>query len=58
MDIRELPITFVHMKVVFTSSTGEVINVNELDQRDDISNERAEDGMKVIPGERITYLYR
>lgn len=58
MDIGELPITFVHMQVVFTSSTGEVINVNELDQRDDISNERAEDEMKVIPGERITYLYR
>ena len=43
LDPRELPITFIHMEIMFATRTGEII--------DDAST-------TITKGENITYLYR
>jgi DNA mismatch repair protein MSH5 len=44
LDPRELPITFIHMEIMFATPTGEII--------DDAST------TTIAKGENITYLYR
>ena len=56
-DPESVPITFLHMQVMFTSESGEIIG----ESNDALVEEREEeeDGVrKVGPGEKITYLYR
>ncbi|KAA1469886.1 hypothetical protein DENSPDRAFT_649174 [Dentipellis sp. KUC8613] len=62
---RTLPITFVHMEVMFTMEDGEVIMGDEdIDDYDDEDSTNAtERGARtprrqVLRGEKITYLYR
>jgi len=43
LDPQELPITFVHMEIMFTTRGGEIIDA---------------DSTRVTKGESITYLYR
>ncbi|KAH7919581.1 hypothetical protein BV22DRAFT_1108014 [Leucogyrophana mollusca] len=70
-DPRTLPVTFLHMQVMFTSDSGEVLGnsrsattatssrASNIDHdRDDPSTENEEAGHKIAPGEKITYLYR
>ena len=47
------PITFVHMKVMLTSSTGKVLNPQASDGEDEDNASN-----RLRPGEGITYLYR
>ncbi|TFY68394.1 hypothetical protein EVG20_g3567 [Dentipellis fragilis] len=62
---RTLPITFVHMEVMFTMEDGEVImgDDNGDDNGDNDSTSTTERGTRpprrqVLRGEKITYLYR
>lgn len=52
---EHLPVTFVHMRIVLTSSKGDILMPDENSGSDD--DEKGDD-MKVLPGERITYLYK
>jgi DNA mismatch repair protein MSH5 len=52
LDPESVPITFLHMQVMFTSEGGEVIS-DPVMGREDEGYHR-----KVGPGEKITYLYR
>lgn len=53
LDPDELPVTFVHMQVMLRSSSGKIIEAGGAGEDDDI-----EDDASVLPGDRITYLYR
>lgn len=56
LDPHKLPITFVHMQVLFASSTGDVLDTDgvcDTDSRQASSVSRAP-----VPGEKIMYLYR
>lgn len=55
MDITDLPITFTHMQVIITSSRGEVLSHDDVE---DDSVDNSPSVTRVNPGERITYLYR
>lgn len=55
-DPHKFPITFVHMKVLFASSTGDVLDADEVgasECREESSTPRVPK-----PGEKIMYLYR
>lgn len=53
LDPHKFPITFVHMKVLFASSTGDVLDTDGMDSHEENSVSRAR-----APGEKIMYLYR
>lgn len=55
LDPHSLPITFVHMQVLITSSSGEILEAGTPDETKD---EDTQDLRMVGPGEKITYLYR
>jgi len=55
-DPHKFPISFVHMKVLFASNTGDVLDIDGVcgpDSREGGSVSRAP-----APGEKIMYLYR
>jgi len=54
---KELPVTFVHMRVVLTSSKGEIFNPDSVDGDNDLADD-AQGEVKIMPGEQITYLYK
>ncbi|KIJ64516.1 hypothetical protein HYDPIDRAFT_40260 [Hydnomerulius pinastri MD-312] len=56
LDPHKLPITFLHMQVLFTSSAGEVLDTDGLLTSDPHSENNISRGP--APGEKITYLYR
>ncbi|KZT73910.1 hypothetical protein DAEQUDRAFT_702916 [Daedalea quercina L-15889] len=56
LDPASLPITFVHMKILLTSSSGHLIRANATDSG--VEDEEEEEQRCVAPGERITYLYK
>ncbi|KAG6377088.1 muts domain V-domain-containing protein [Boletus reticuloceps] len=55
LDPHKLPITFVHMQVLFASSTGDVLNADGVGGSDS-----GEESISRVPkpGEKIMYLYR
>jgi len=59
---RLLPITFVHMQVMLSTSQGHMLGASSVSEAESSDfNEAWEDeveGRMVAPGERITYLYR
>ncbi|KAF8442923.1 DNA mismatch repair protein MutS [Boletus edulis BED1] len=56
LDPHKLPITFVHMQVLFASSTGDVLNADGVGGSD--SGEESSISRVPKPGEKIMYLYR
>ncbi|OCH92840.1 hypothetical protein OBBRIDRAFT_725988 [Obba rivulosa] len=65
LDPRSLPITFVHMQVLLTTTQGLLFgaNVGETEKiatdLDSIGNRHADEGVQSLrPSEKITYLYR
>lgn len=59
-DPENMHVSFRHMQVMFTSSTGEVLEPNNLRANARIGGTSIdrEDGNIIGPGEKITYLYR
>ncbi|KAH7915490.1 DNA mismatch repair protein MutS [Hygrophoropsis aurantiaca] len=67
-DPKTLPVTFLHMQVMFTSGNGELLGHNRDTTKSRLSRTSAVDDEgsdaedefphKVTPGEKITYLYR
>lgn len=55
-DPHKFPITFVHMKVLFASSTGDVLGADSVCGPD--SSEESSISRAPLPGEKIMYLYR
>lgn len=51
---RILPVSFVHMEVMFTTSDGDIITASKPPEHDG----DAESTNRINPGEKITYLYR
>lgn len=49
LDPASLPISFRHMQVMFTGSDGRILDGDE---------HGTERERKVLPGDKITYLYR
>ena len=59
LDPASMPITFLHMQILMTSSSGHLISKGpSADADSEVEEEVAEDKQCVAPGERITYLYR
>ncbi|KAH9841446.1 DNA mismatch repair protein MutS [Rhodofomes roseus] len=59
LDPGSLPITFVHMQILLTSSSGHLLRASGAGDADcGVEDDGEEDGAQVAPGERITYLYR
>lgn len=66
LDPETVPISFLHMQVMFTSSTGMDMTSTSLDESSQIgtpsarrdSLQRGDTGKTIGPGEKITYLYR
>ncbi|CCM03560.1 uncharacterized protein FIBRA_05696 [Fibroporia radiculosa] len=64
LSSRSLPITFVHMQIMLTTSRGHLVTASGLSADEDPSD--TDDGSdsvqagsrRIAPGERITYLYR
>ncbi|KAG9315778.1 DNA mismatch repair protein mutS [Chiua virens] len=56
LDPHKFPINFVHMKVLFASSTGDAIGADEVGDLDSPEERRA--SRVPGPGENIMYLYR
>ena len=56
LDPYKFPITFVHMKVLFASSSGDILDADGVCS----SNSRQESSLSRVtaPGEKIMYLYR
>lgn len=56
---EELPVTFVHMRVLLTSSDGGVLDasVRSPDSEED-HDETGGATLRARPGDRITYLYK
>ena len=63
LDPKNIPVSFRHMQVMFTSSTGEVLEpnnfcVNACIGGTSTDGDGHEDRNMIGPGEKITYLYR
>lgn len=61
LNPEDLPITFTHMQVLFTSSDGREIvtsEANSIDKATGYAYGEGQEGNVVKPNERITYLYR
>lgn len=61
LDPDTLPISFLHMQAMITSDRGEVLGVSSTDSLsfDSVSEDgESRERPIVMPGERITYLYR
>lgn len=59
LDPASMPITFLHMQILMTSSSGHLIAKGSIADADSgVEEEATEDEQHVAPGERITYLYR
>jgi len=59
LDPASLPITFVHMQILLTSSAGHLLRASGSDDADSgVEDDGEEEEARVAPGERITYLYR
>ncbi|KII86749.1 hypothetical protein PLICRDRAFT_164045 [Plicaturopsis crispa FD-325 SS-3] len=64
LDPREgaLPITFVHMEIMFTSDRGELLDIksapNTSGQFSDDEDDEDLPARVIAPGEKVTYLYR
>ncbi|KAI0697886.1 DNA mismatch repair protein MutS [Cytidiella melzeri] len=57
LNPAELPITFVHMQIMLTSSSGELLNPEDSDKSNDMRDD-LQDCTKLLPGDQITYLYK
>lgn len=55
-DPHKFPVTFVHMQVLFASSTGDVLDADEACDLE--SHEEGNISRAPKPGEKIMYLYR
>lgn len=56
---EELPVTFVHMRILLSSSDGEILSTAS--HRGDANTDNSEQGetaLRARPGDRITYLYK
>lgn len=58
LDPDSTPITFLHMQVLFTSSTGTILGSRESTPSAKTEWDRSSIDRQVNPGEKITYLYR
>ena len=59
LNPASVPITFLHMQILLTSSSGHLITKGLTAHADSgLEEEEADDERRVAPGERITYLYR
>jgi len=63
LDPKNIPVSFRHMQVMFTSSAGEVLEPNNFCVNagvggTSIDGDGHEDRNMIGPGEKITYLYR
>ena len=65
LDPENIPVSFRHMQVMFTTSAGAIVESDSLDTRaisgsPSISTATCDDlrSTKVGPAEKITYLYR
>ncbi|CAL1712854.1 unnamed protein product [Somion occarium] len=64
LDPDSLPVTFVHMQVLFTTSKGELLGASDtgtlsaFEEDTTADHTEAEGGSMIRPGEGITYLYR
>ncbi|EKM51809.1 uncharacterized protein PHACADRAFT_262157 [Phanerochaete carnosa HHB-10118-sp] len=61
LDPGELPVTFVHMQVLLTSSRGEVLGISTSEASTESGATEDDDmreGNAMRPSERITYLYK
>lgn len=59
LDPASAPITFLHMQILMTSSSGHLVAQGPTADADSgVEEEAAEDERRVAPGEQITYLYR
>ena len=63
LDPKNIPVSFRHMQVMFTSSAGEVLDPNTFRVNGgvggtSIDEDGHEDRNIIGPGEKITYLYR
>lgn len=56
LDPEAVPITFLHMQVLFTSSSGEVLE--DASRTLGTPGSTQDDTPRIGPGEQITYLYR
>lgn len=61
-DPEKLPVTFLHMQVMFTTTDGDIImdkDVSFSRNRSDTNSEYQEEDARIVgPGEKITYLYK
>lgn len=59
-DPKNMHVSFRHMQLMFTSSTGEVLEPDNfrVNARVGRASVDGEDGNIIGPGEKITYLYR
>lgn len=59
LDPDTLPVTFLHMQVLFTTTGGDPIDTDGLTSSDMfVDSETGHRSCVSVPGERITYLYR
>ncbi len=58
LDPDSTPITFLHMQVLFTSSTGTILESRESTPSAKPEWDRSSIDRQVNYGEKITYLYR
>ena len=60
LDPENIPVSFRHMQVMFTSSTGKVMEPNNfrVNARVGGTSIDGEDRNMIWSGEKITYLYR
>ncbi|KAI6129695.1 muts domain V-domain-containing protein [Pisolithus croceorrhizus] len=59
LDPDTLPVTFLHMQVLFTTSSGDPLDTDGLTSSDMlVDSETGHRSCVSVPGERITYLYR
>ena len=54
-DYENLPITFLHMQVMFASDTGEFLDEPT---EESLTGDVEDDVYRIPPGKKITYLYR
>ena len=57
LNPHQLPVAFVHMQIMLTSSKGERLDAGSDDDGDDADDEDQEQ-LRIRPGEGITYLYK
>ncbi|KAJ6585066.1 DNA mismatch repair protein MutS [Mycena capillaripes] len=60
LDPDAVPITFLHMQVMFTSSSGQILDPNSLHRfvKPTLNSAASQDAQGDSKGEKITYLYR